>query len=74
MVPDQSHYLSAKEAPHNIDLLRVSEEYFVCLKRECQSDGRNPRSPTFHAETASTTAPGHPQLCDIELKFKAEFD
>ena len=44
------------------------KKYLVSLKPECQSDGRNPRSPTFQAETALTTAPVNPQLCDIEAE------
>ena len=41
------------------------------FKLECRNRGRNPRSPTFQAEAALTSAPGHTQLCDIESEVQS---
>ena len=56
------------QAPHNIESSRVSVEDF---KLECRNGGRNPRSLTFQADAALTSAPGHTQLCDIESEVQS---
>ena len=61
VVPAQAQDLSVKEAPHNIEPLRVSEEDLSLNVRAREETRDLPLSK----QAALTTAPGHPQLFDI---------
>ena len=60
LVSAEARYLSVKEAPHNIESLRV---FLSNLNVRSRDETRDLR---LSKQAALTTAPGHPQLFDIE--------